>query len=131
MKTNMKIKILVADDSRVFRKKVIEILKKYSNLLILGEAENGEEAVNLAFQLNPDLIIMDVRMPDMDGINATAIIKKKLPQIKIIIVSIHDISEYKNAAVASGADAYILKRNIYNILHQEIKNIFRLGNNFS
>ena len=122
----MIIKLLIADDSKIFRKKVIEILKKYPDIQILGEAENGEEIVNLALQLKPDLIIMDVHMPDMDGIIATRMIKEKLPQTKIIMASIHDISEYRNAASKIGTDMYMLKRNIYNKLYPAIKDIFKL-----
>ena len=94
----MIIKTLIADDSQIFRKKVIDVLKKYTDIQILGEAETGEEAVNKALTLKPDLIIMDVRMPDMDGIIATNTIKNKYPEIKIIMASIHDLAEYRAAA---------------------------------
>ncbi|NQU68100.1 MAG: response regulator transcription factor [Candidatus Marinimicrobia bacterium] len=123
----MIIKTLIADDSQIFRKKVIDVLKKYTDIQILGEAETGEEAVNKALTLKPDLIIMDVRMPDMDGIIATNTIKNKYPEIKIIMASIHDLAEYRAAAKKSGADAYVLKRSIFHHLYTEIKNVFNLA----
>jgi len=123
----MKINTLIADDSRIFRKKIVEILQKYPVIQILGEAATGDEAILKAGELIPDLIIMDVRMPDVDGIVATGIIKKNHPEVRIIIASVHDLNEYRMAAEKNGADGYLLKRNVYNMLYPKIADLFHLS----
>ncbi len=105
----------------------MEILQKYPVIQILGEAATGDEAILKAGELIPDLIIMDVRMPDVDGIVATGIIKKNHPEVRIIIASVHDLNEYRMAAEKNGADGYLLKRNVYNMLYPKIADLFHLS----
>ena len=97
------IRILAVDDDPRFRGFLKEILSAEPNIEIIGEAVDGAEAIHKAEELNPDLILMDVRMPKMNGLKATRQLKEKMPELKIIILTIYDMDEYREAAKAVGA----------------------------
>lgn len=105
----MAIKVLIADDHHVVRRGLVFFLKTQKQIEIVGEAANGREAVELARKLNPDLILMDLIMPEMDGIQATAIIKKDMPQIKIMMLTSFSDQEHVIPAIEAGASGYQLK----------------------
>lgn len=87
------------------------------------EARNGEEAADLSFARKPDIILMDIRMPGINGIEATRQIKSKLPYIQVIMITIYENPEYQLAAEAAGASAYILKSKIVTDLIPVLRNI--------
>ncbi|WP_449538510.1 response regulator [Ferdinandcohnia sp. Marseille-Q9671] len=105
----MSIRILVADDHHVVRRGLVFFLKTQNELEIIGEAANGKEALELAKSLKPDLILMDLVMPEMDGIEATMLIKKELPKIKIMILTSFSDIDHVIPALEAGASGYQLK----------------------
>ncbi|MFQ6607322.1 MAG: response regulator transcription factor [Fidelibacterota bacterium] len=107
------IRILIADDNEVFRKRVRDLLEVDPSISVIGEASTGKEAIYYACKLEPDLVLMDVRMPILDGIQATKILKEKLPDLKVIVLTVYNLDEYRKAACSSGADRFELKKTIY------------------
>jgi DNA-binding NarL/FixJ family response regulator len=105
----MAIKVLIADDHHVVRRGLVFFLKTQDQIEVVGEASNGKEAVELARKLNPDLILMDLIMPEMDGIQATTIIKKELPKIKVMMLTSFSDQEHVIPAIEAGASGYQLK----------------------
>lgn len=104
-----KIKVLIADDHRVVREGLGAILKTKTDILVVGEATNGLEAVLMAKSLSPDVILMDQSMPKMTGIEATAAIKAALPEIGIVALTMHDDDETIFDLVRAGVNGYLLK----------------------
>jgi DNA-binding NarL/FixJ family response regulator len=102
-------RLLIADDHALVREGMRAMLASEQNLEVIGEAENGQEALELCRELRPDLILMDVRMPEMDGLAATREIKGKYPETRILILTTHESPEYLMDAIRAGAAGYILK----------------------
>ncbi|CAM3782119.1 response regulator [Mesobacillus thioparans] len=105
----MAIKVLIADDHHVVRRGLAFFLRTQEQLEIVGEASNGKEAVELADTLKPDMILMDLIMPEMNGIEATKIIKAKSPEIKIMMLTSYSDQEHVIPAIEAGASGYQLK----------------------
>jgi len=105
-------KVLIVDDDMRFRRFVKELFSSEEDFQIIGEAANGQEAILMAKELKPDLVLMDISMPRMNGLDATRLLKEIIPKLEIIILTIHDLEEYREAAMASGASAYVLKKAI-------------------
>ncbi|MEI7473910.1 MAG: response regulator transcription factor [bacterium] len=105
----MNINILLAEDHELTRQGIAYGLNKYENLNIIAEAENGQQAIELAEQYKPDLIIMDIVMPIINGIEASKIIKSKLPDTKILMLTSHNEKEKVLTAFNAGANAYCMK----------------------
>ncbi|MCG3208909.1 MAG: Transcriptional regulatory protein DegU [Anaerolineae bacterium] len=103
------IRLVLADDHAVVRSGTRELLEQQPDLKIVGEASDGEEAVRLAGELQPDVLVMDVRMPKMSGVEATRTIKQDFPKIKILVLTAHDDDEYVFALLQAGANGYLLK----------------------
>jgi DNA-binding NarL/FixJ family response regulator len=103
------IRLLLVDDHQHAREGIQELLEDYKEFSIIGEATNGLEAIDAAAELQPDLILMDIRMPSMDGLEATKIIKFKFPTIKIVIMTVSDDITDLFEAVKRGAQGYLLK----------------------
>ncbi len=104
-----KIRILLADDHSIVRNGLRSLFRTTRQFVVVGEASNGDEAVALAAKLHPDLAIMDVSMPKLGGIEATRIIKQRHPDIKVLILTIHDNEEYIYEMIRAGANGYVLK----------------------
>ena len=104
-----RIHVLLVDDHPLLRRTVAELLFDQPSIDLIGEAADGEEAVEMARQLRPDVILMDVSMPRMDGIEATRRIKEFAPGIRIIGLSIHEKSEMESTMRNAGADQYLVK----------------------
>jgi CheY-like chemotaxis protein/two-component sensor histidine kinase len=104
-----KIRVLIADDHTVVRRGISTLLYQQSDMEVLGEASDGEEAVHLARQIVPDVILMDISMPNMDGLEATRIIHSEFPHIRVIGLSMYDEDEQAKAMLAAGASTYLSK----------------------
>jgi DNA-binding NarL/FixJ family response regulator len=107
----MKIKILIADDHHVVRKGLVFFLQTQPDLEIVGEASNGEEALKLATSLEPHIVLMDLSMPVLDGIEATKEFKKQAPHIKIMILTSFSDQDHVIPALEAGASGYQLKES--------------------
>lgn len=103
------IRILIADDHRLLRQGIQSLLSSAPDLEIVGEASDGLQVVAMAKELSPDLILMDIEMPGMDGLAATKRIKDLHPNIKILILSHHDSEEYFFKLLQAGASGYVVK----------------------
>jgi DNA-binding NarL/FixJ family response regulator len=101
--------VLIADDHPLFRKGLGSLIEEEPDYDLVGEVSNGVEAVDKAMAIKPDIVIMDIVMPDMDGMLAAEIIRKKQPEIKIIFLSMHQQKEYVLRVYRSGAEGYVLK----------------------
>ena len=97
------IRIVIVDDSQVYRQTICRILQKKSNLQIVAEAENGLAAIQAVETHRPGVVLMDINMPVLNGIKATRIIKSKLPNVRVIILSMHDVESISGAAYGAGA----------------------------
>lgn len=105
------IRILIADDHQLILNGISDMFRSTKQYKIIGKVENGEDAVEQAVKLKPDLIFMDISMPIMNGIKATKIIVSKLPSVKILILTQHEEKEYVKQALKSGASGYLLKNS--------------------
>ena len=106
-----KLRIMIVDDHEIFRTGIKSIFENEADIEIVAEAGNGREAVEKAAQLQPDLVLMDLSMPEMDGIEATRQIKKAFPGINVIILTVHDDEEFFLPALRSGASGYVVKES--------------------
>lgn len=119
------IKTLIVDDDARFTRYISNFLATESEIEIVGKAADGEEAILKTRSLKPDLILMDIRMPGMNGLEATKLLKKEMPGLKVIILTVYDMDEYRQAAKAAGAVGYIVKKTINGDLIPVIKEIFQ------
>ena len=105
----MAIRVLLVDDQCLFREGLETMLSVHKDIEVAGEASNGQEAIEVAAQVQPDVVLMDVRMPVLDGVRATRRLKKALPQCKVIVLTTFDDDEYVFDALRAGAVGYLLK----------------------
>jgi DNA-binding NarL/FixJ family response regulator len=103
------IKVLLVDDQSLIREGLKALLELESDLEVIGEAENGRDAINLIAQLQPDVVLMDIRMPIMDGVAATKEIRSSFSNVKVLVLTTFDNDEYVTAALQNGAMGYLLK----------------------
>lgn len=102
-------RVLIVDDHAVIRRGVQGILHAFPEWELCGEAENGREAIRLAESLRPEIIIMDVSMPVLNGLEATKVIRHSFPDTKILLLTLHSSSELVRSAFQAGAQGYVLK----------------------
>jgi DNA-binding NarL/FixJ family response regulator len=105
----MRTKILLADDHQILRQGLVALLTKERDLEVVGEASDGRTAVRLAKELQPEVVVMDVAMPDLNGIDATRQILAEIPQVKIIALSMHADKRFVVGMLKAGASGYLLK----------------------
>ena len=120
-----RIKVLIADDHRVVREGLMAILKTKENIEIVGEAQDGQEAIEKVRTLEPDVILMDVSMPRMGGVEATRQIKREFPHIGIIALTMYDEQQYIFDLVRAGATGYLLKDTESAQIVEAIRAIYR------
>lgn len=118
-----KIRILIADDHGIVREGLQLKLEQNQNFQVVGEAGDGREAVRLANELKPDLVIMDIGMPALNGIEATAQIVKHNPRIGVIILSMHADETYLVRTLTAGAKGYLLKDSAQEDLHRAVQTV--------
>jgi len=126
-----RVTVLIADDHGILRQGLRKMLELDDNLEIVGEAENGIQAIALAKRLRPNIVLMDIKMPLLDGLEATREVVKVLPDTKVLILSGHNEAEYVKRAAESNAAGYLLKQATIHELHRAIwqvqkgKKVFR------
>jgi DNA-binding NarL/FixJ family response regulator len=109
-------RVLIVDDHAVIRRGVQGILSTYPEWDLCGEADNGQDAVRLAGELRPEVVIMDVSMPGLNGLEATRIMQDVLPETKVVLLTLHASSEFVRSAFRAGARGYVLKSDAENEL---------------
>lgn len=118
-------RIVIAEDHRILREGLRSLLSSNPAFEIVGEAENGREAVRRVEELKPSLILMDLSMPKMDGLDAIEEIKKRCPDTKVLVLTVHKAEEYVYASLKSGADGYLLKDATRAELVLAVENVLR------
>jgi two-component system response regulator NreC len=116
-------RIVIAEDYTILREGLRSLLSSHPEFEVVGEAEDGQEAIRSVDRLKPDLALMDLSMPRMNGMDAIKEIKKRSPQTKVLVLTVHKTEEYIHAALQAGADGYILKDSTHAELGLAIKNI--------
>ncbi len=106
-----KTRVLLADDHTIVRQGLRVLLDSQDNVEVVGEAEDGRQAIEKAKQLVPDIIVIDITMPSLNGIEATRQLKKTNPEIKVLVLTVHDNEEYVHQILQAGASGYLLKES--------------------
>lgn len=104
------IRVLLAEDHTIVRKGLLAILEKHTDIVVVGEAEDGREALRLAEELRPDVVVMDITMSGLSGLEATRQIKRFCPEIRVLILTMHTDQEYVCRLLQAGASGYVVKQ---------------------
>jgi two-component system response regulator NreC len=121
--TSEKIRVLLADDHTILRAGLRMMLNAQPDILVVGEASDGKEAIAVTLRLQPDVVIMDITMPEMTGIDATRQIKKDCPDVKILILTMHENEGYLFQSLRAGASGYMMKEAADTELIQAIRTV--------
>lgn len=127
------IKVAIADDHKIFRKGVIHSLKQYSNIEFILEAENGDELIEGVQSQQPDIVLMDLKMPVRDGIETTKHLNKHFPEIRVLVLTMFEDERFVGHLMESGANGYLLKSTEPAEIRQAIMDVMSTGfylNNF-
>jgi len=124
-----KIKILLVDDHAIMRDGIKALLSIHDDIEIVGEASEGKEAIEMAQELAPDVVVMDIGMPGMDGLEATRRLTKRNPRIKVLVLTQHDNKEYIFSTIKAGAAGYVPKKALGSELVSAIRSVCR-GDSF-
>lgn len=131
MSTVRRIRVLLADDHAVLRDGIHALLEDETDIQVVGEAEDGRSAVEQARQLEPDVVIMDIGMPLLNGLEATRQIKRDNPGIQVLILTMHENPEYVAQVLSAGGSGYVLKKAAGKELVQAIRDVARGEAQFS
>jgi DNA-binding NarL/FixJ family response regulator len=118
-----RLRILIADDHGLVRRGAREVLNSRHGWRVVGEAANGREALQKAIDLKPDVAVIDLGMPDLDGIEVTRQVRKAVPEIKVLVLTMHDSDQLVRRALEAGAHGYLLKSDLTNSLPKAVKAI--------
>jgi DNA-binding NarL/FixJ family response regulator len=127
------IKVAIADDHKIFRKGVILSLRPYTNIKFVMEADNGDELLAGLKEADPDVVLMDLRMPQKDGIETTKIISKQYPNIFVLVLSMYEDERFVSHLMENGANGYLLKNAEPQDIRKAIMDVYEKGyylNNF-
>lgn len=119
------IKVLVADDHTILRQGIKALLDNQAGIEVIGEAKDGREALALIERLLPDVVLMDIGMPGLNGLEATRRIKKKFPGIKVLVLTMYTNEEYVFQILNAGANGYLVKETAFQDLISAIKAVYR------
>jgi DNA-binding NarL/FixJ family response regulator len=117
------VRIVIADDHEIFRRGLRSLLESHTNWQVCGEAVNGREAIERVQELKPDVVVLDVTMPQMNGLEAAREIRRNIPESKVVILSQHEAALMKQSALAAGAGAYVTKSEVSRELMSAIETI--------
>src|SRR5215470_16190538 len=131
MKSGRKLKLLLVDDHALVREGIRSSLVHFSSIKPVGEAANGKEALRKCKELHPDVVLMDLNMPEMSGLEATPLIREKFPETKIIALTVHENKEYIFQILRAGAHGYVLKDTSPEELVRAIESVAQGGAFFS
>jgi DNA-binding NarL/FixJ family response regulator len=120
-----KIRVAVIDDDGLIRDGLGAILETHDDLQFVGSAPDGEAGVALCASEHPDVVLMDVRMPVLDGVEATARVKEQTPEVKVIVLTTFDDADYIQGAMAAGAEGYLLKSSPAEAIVESVRAVFR------
>ena len=120
----MKIKVLVVDDHQLFREGIVTLLFSAENIEVIAQAEDGLDAIEKAKHYKPDVVLLDITMPRMNGIEATKKLKALMPGIKIVSLSMHSEKQYVKGVLEAGADGYLLKNCTHRQLTDAIQSVY-------
>ncbi|WP_440874815.1 response regulator [Thalassotalea sp. PLHSN55] len=131
MSEQKKLKVLLVDDHPMVQRGLIACLSYYDDIEVIGSPCHGKEAITEALTVKPDVILMDISMPSMNGIDATEVIIEKLPETKVLIFSMHENPEFVSSAIQAGASGYILKDTNSEEVYFAIKAVAKGNTHFS
>ena len=114
-------KLIIVDDDKLICKSLDTLLSKEKDIEVIGTANNGLEAINLCKDETPDIVLMDIRMPDIDGIQATRLIKKSYPDVRIMMLTTFQDKQNIQTALKTGADGYLLKTDKINNIAEKLR----------
>ncbi len=123
----IKTRVLVVDDHKLFREGLKMLVDREADMEVIGEGENGQQALERARELRPDIILMDVKMPIMDGIEATRQILEEMPGMKILALSMYSGDGFNYGMLNAGALGYLLKGNDFQEVADAIRKAMRTG----
>jgi DNA-binding NarL/FixJ family response regulator len=118
-----KLRILIADDHGLLRRGARTILQAHRGWKVVGEAANGREAVEKTLKLKPDVLVVDISMPELDGVEVTRQIRKSLPDVKVLVLTMHESDQMVRRALDAGANGYLLKSDLPDYLPKAVKAI--------
>jgi NarL family two-component system response regulator LiaR len=118
-----KIRIILADDHVMLRQGTVALLQREEDIEVVGQADNGRQAVDLAQRLRPDIVVMDVRMPELSGVEATRQIRERFPAVQVLVLTAHDDEQYIFSLLEAGASGYLLKNAPISDLVQAIRQV--------
>jgi len=119
------IRVLIADDHKLFRRGLRQVCELEGGFTVVGEAENGQQAVKLARSLQPDVILMDIGMPILNGVQATSAITAENPAVQVIVLTIYREDKYVFEAIQAGAQGYLLKDVEEDVLIKAVRTVHR------
>lgn len=119
-----RVRVVLADDSAAFRRAARAFLEFLPHVEVVGVAEDGEHAVALVDAARPDLVLMDLRMPRLDGLAATRRIRARFPRVRVVVMTLHDSDAWRAASVAAGADGFVPKVRLHAELAGAIRSLF-------
>ena len=123
----MSIRVLIADDHGIVREGLHSLIGKQPDMEIIGEADDGRKAIELVHELEPDIAVMDISMPNLNGVDATRQIVREHPKVKVIALSMHSSSMFVADMIKAGASGYMLKDCLFNELAEAIRIVYEGG----
>jgi len=120
-----KIRVLLVDDHAILREGIKALLEKQDDIEVVAEAADGREAIPKAVQFRPDVVVLDISMPKMDGLESTRQMKRENPDIKVLVLTMHDNEEYFFQLLRAGASGYVTKKSVSRELVSAIEAVYR------